>query len=339
MPQTNLPEIISKIIRKDLENGKSKKQIAHEMGITIYDIAEINNLSTSTTIKISKQKTKNELIFKIREEVKKKKTKIQVANELCISYYFVKKHTKDIRTIYRIPVELEQKIRDKVGRGITKRQVAEELKLSYDTVKKYTRDIVISKKTSPELIKQIRTNVKKYNSKIQAAKSMNISYHTVVLYTRDIKIGKGITTEIKEEIRKEVMNGKSKHQVSKDLNISYQTVIKYTKDLPSHLGGRPGIRGKTLEILKKLINDGYIICPPGYSHRYQTLRKYFPKVLRVHACGKTVIFLDDKSHIAVKALLKTSNRKIISYQELNQIIKIFDTKLETQERKEYTYRE
>lgn len=131
------------------------------------------------------------------------------------------------------------------------------------------------------------------------------------------------------------MKGKSKYQVSKELNISYQTIMKHTRDLPSHVGGRTGIRGSTLEMLKKLISNGYIICSPGYFLRYKTLRKYFPTIYRANVCGKTVIYLEDKSNTAVKALLEASNRKIISYQELNQIIKVFDTKLEKHEKKQF----
>ncbi|MCK5260800.1 MAG: hypothetical protein KAJ44_01300 [Thermoplasmatales archaeon] len=249
----------------------------------------------------------------------------------------VKNHTTDIPTIYRIPVELEQRIREEVKRGKTKIQVAEELNVSYCTVCKYTRDLIRSRKTPPEVIKQIRTYVRKYNSRIQAAIKVGVSYPTVRWYTRDIPIKRGIPSEKVEKIRMKVMKGTPKYQVAQDFNLSYLTVLKYTRDLPGHPGGRSGIRGKTLELLKKLISDGYIICSSGHTYRYQTLRKYFPTIRRVNACGKTVIFLEDKSNIAVKALLEASNKKIMSYQELKQITKVFDTSLNQHEKKQFLY--
>ena len=111
------------------------------------------------------QTTLDDIIIKtIRDQVKKGKTKIEVANELGVSYYIVKKNTKDIQTTLRIPIELEQKIREEVKKGKTKRHVAEELNISSDTVIKYTRDIPkkpkIKRKRYTELIKQIRANVK-----------------------------------------------------------------------------------------------------------------------------------------------------------------------------------
>ncbi len=40
---------------------------------------------------------------------------------------------------------------------------------------------------------------------------------------------------------------------------------------------------------------------------------------------------------AVRALPEASNKKIMSYQELNQIIKVFDTKLNRHEKKQFLY--
>ena len=95
----------------------------------------------------------------IRNRVKNGKFKIDVARELGISNYKVKKCTKDIRTTLRISKELEQRIRDEVKNGKTKRQVATDLNICRDTVIKYTKDIktkpVIKRKRSLKEIKQI----------------------------------------------------------------------------------------------------------------------------------------------------------------------------------------
>lgn len=134
------------------------------------------------------------------------------------------------------------------------------------------------------------------------------------------------------------MNGKSKYQVSKDLNISYLTVIKHTEDLTNHPKGRPGLRGETLEMLKKLTQDGYVICSPGYFHNYLTLRKHFPMICRVNVYGKTIIFLEDKSDIATRAYLESLNRKITNYHELKRIIDIFKTNMDSEEKKRYVHK-
>jgi DNA-binding CsgD family transcriptional regulator len=168
------------------------------------------------------QTTLSEIFAKvIRDKVKGGKTKIEVANELGVSYYMVKKHTKNIHTKMRIPIELEQRIREEVKKRKTKRQVAKELNISRDTVIKYTKDILINpainRKRSPELIKKIRANVRKFNSKSDTARKMGLSYYTVIWYTQDIPINRGISTKVKERIRNEVKKGKLKTQVAREM--------------------------------------------------------------------------------------------------------------------------
>ena len=99
--------------------------------------------------------------------IKKGKTKIQVVNELGISYYRVKKHTQDIPTILMIPKQLQQSIREEIKKGRSIHQTSKKLHVSRDTIIKYTRDIPkhwIKPGRSPELKKEIRKNVIKYNS-------------------------------------------------------------------------------------------------------------------------------------------------------------------------------
>jgi DNA-binding CsgD family transcriptional regulator len=290
------------------------------------------------------QTTLDNIIRKtIIAEVKKGKTKIEIANELGYSYYTVKKYTQDVHTLSRISDELIQKMRSEYHKGKSKRLVADELHVSRDTVIKYTKDLtrkpVRNKKRPKWEVGRIREYVLKYHSKSEAARRLGLSMGTVRWYTNDIPVSIGISSEKREKIRKEVMGGKSRYQVTKDLNISYLTVLRHTKDIPNHSGlGRPGIRGKTLEMLKKLMQDGYIICSPGYFHNYKTLRKYFPMICKVNAYDKTVIFFEDKSDIATRAFLESLDRKITNYHELKRIIDIFKTKMDSVEKKRYIHK-
>jgi hypothetical protein len=215
--------------------------------------------------------------------------------------------------------------------------VADELNISYDTVKKYTRTIRKKPVVSPELIKEIRENVQKYKSKLNVARMMGISYEIVRYRTQDIRVRKDIAEKKINKIRREVLNGKSKSQIAANHNISYAVVCNRTRDLPSRhqLRRWQGISGKTLDILKKLLIDGYFICTPGYYECYLILKKHFPSVQRVKMHGCTILFLKDKSNIAAKAFLERSKKKIMSYQELNRIVKVFDAKLEKNEKKNY----
>jgi len=139
---------------------------------------------------------------------------------------------------------------------------------------------------SDEFIEKIRYYVKKYNSKIDAANKFGLSYDTVLFYTRDIKLK------------------------SRKMDAEYLSFY-----------------GKSLDLLKELMKKGYAFSSKKYkTTHYIKLKKYFPNIRRTKMHGKMIYYLDDKSKIAANALLENLNKKVISYQELKQIEKIFDTK-------------
>ena len=136
---------------------------------------------------------------------------------------------------------------------------------------------------SNELISKIIDHVRKYNSKIDTANKLGLSYDIVLFYTKDIKL----------KTRK------------KDIDYS-------------------GIYGKSLDLLKELMWNGYAFSSEKYGLKeYIKLREYFPQIRRTKMYGRMIYYLDGKSKIAVNAILEISNKKVMSYQELNQIIKIF----------------
>jgi len=148
---------------------------------------------------------------------------------------------------------------------------------------------------SDELIEKIRYYVEKYNSKINAANKLGISYDTVLFYTKDIRI-------------------KSR---KKDVDYS-------------------GIYGKSLNLLKELMEKGYAFSSKKYkTTHYVKLKKYFPNITRTKIHGKMIYYLDDKSKLAAKVLLESTNKKVMSYKELKQITKVFDTELSKKEKINY----
>jgi len=286
------------------------------------------------------QTTLDDIIIKtIRERVKKGKTKIEVANELGVSYYLVKKHTKDIPTILRISVELEQQIREEVKKGKSIRQIAKELNVSRDSIIKYSRDIPkkpkIKNKRSPKLIKQIRANVRKYNSKSETARRMGLSYKTVEYYTRDIVTARGISKEIRDKIRSKVKQGKTKAQVARELKLHINIVSKNTQDIYK-VPKKPDINYKAFLLLEELMNNGYAFPSSKYGLKdYQILKKKFPSIHRIKMYGRVIFYLEDKSDIAVRAFLEVPHKKITNYYELKQVIDSFKVNINREDKKKY----
>ncbi len=289
------------------------------------------------------QTTLPEIIAKvIRDKVKSGKTKIEVANELDVSYYMVKKHTQDIPTILNIPKQLQQRIREEIKKGKSIRQAAKELHVSRDTVIKYTRDIPkkpkIKRKRSPELIKQIRANVRKYNSKFETARKMGLTYKTVGYYTEDIITVKRISKETRDKIRDKVKQGKTKAQVARELNLSISIVSNNTQDIYK-IPKKADINYRAFILLKELINNGYAFSSSKYGLKdYQILKTKFPSIHRVKMYGRVIFYLEDKSDIAARTFLESLDKKITNYHELKQVIKTFKVNMDSEEKSRYLHK-
>jgi len=150
---------------------------------------------------------------------------------------------------------------------------------------------------------------------------------------------KHLPKEIIAQIRNKVQGGKTKFRVSREHNIPKTTVYRITEDLPSRSCGWPGIRGETLQVLQKLVTHGYFVdrCH-NTKQRYIQLKKYFPTVCKVRIYGKNIFFIEGKEDAAVRALLGVIEKKIVSYQELKQITKIFNTDLSRKEKETFLFK-
>ena len=137
-------------------------------------------------------------------------------------------------------------------------------------------------------------------------------------------------------ITRKIKSGKSKYQTAKELNLPPYAVYKIAKNLPSRPCGWPGIRGGTLELLQELLTEGYAMHPCyDIKQRYKVLKKNFPTVCKVKMYGKNIFFLEDKADKAARVFLENINKKIISYQELKQITKVFGVNLTQKEKLEF----
>jgi len=141
-----------------------------------------------------------------------------------------------------------------------------------------------------------------------------------------------ISKETIKCMRKEVLNGKSKYQVAKELGLSDKAVYYHTRDIPSKNPGRTEIRGKTLELLKVLLQKGHVNCRNKCSPNFHTLQKHFPVIKRAQIAHKAVYYLEDKNKEALQALLEDKRSKVFNYQDLASISKIFQVELRKNEK-------
>lgn len=149
-----------------------------------------------------------------------------------------------------------------------------------------------------------------------------------------------ITPAKKGWIRRKIKAGKTKYQIAKELDISSKTVYYWTQDIPSKNIGWPGIRGKTLDMLQELLTKGYVF--PSCSNaqkRYLFLHKYFPTIHRINIYHQHILYLEGREDAAVRAFIdKVRCKRIMSFQELKQITKVFGTNLSKAEKEDFILR-
>ncbi len=141
--------------------------------------------------------------------------------------------------------------------------------------------------------------------------------------------------EIIDKIRQEVLTGKSKYRVAKEMGIPFQTIYTHTMDIPNQQFHETGIQGKSLELLKMLLEEGYVHSNQETHQRLRRLKRYLPMIQRAQIDGKSIYFLDDKNKLALQSMIKTKHSKIISYQELKSISKVFGVNLDSMEKHRY----
>jgi predicted transcriptional regulator len=137
------------------------------------------------------------------------------------------------------------------------------------------------------------------------------------------------------EMRRLVLSGMSKYMVAKTLQLSSSAVYYHTKDLPRGKPGNRGIRGNTLELLKQLLMDGYILSSAKNSSNLHTIKKHFPNVKRTQIDGKSVYYLNDKKKQALEAMIKQKQKKIMSYTDLSTLSTVFDVHLKIKEKQRF----
>lgn len=186
-----------------------------------------------------------------------------------------------------------------------------------------------------KIIDKIRFEVKNGKSKLQVSKELGISYKKVREYTKDIKsIKEGISNSLRKKIREEVKSGKTKRQVAIQYQVTDRTVYYHTRDICSYPLRNMRIQDKKLELMKDLLRDGYALSSKKYStNEYNKLKEYFPSICKAKMYNRVIFYLKDKKDVAARAFVENTERKIISYQELKQVTRVFDANLNIKEKR------
>ena len=89
-------------------------------------------------------------------------------------------------------------------------------------------------------------------------------------------------------------------------------VYYHTQDLPNHMYREEGLVSKTLDLLKELLKEGYVISTEENTSRLRRLQRYLPMIQRSQVGRLAVYYLDDKNKIALQSIVQQRKSKIIS---------------------------
>lgn len=187
---------------------------------------------------------------------------------------------------------------------------------------------------SKEVIEKIRQEVGDGKAKLQVARELGISRTTVEKYTRDMPRRKNYSPEEKEEIRELVKAVGVKILVSREFDIPEGTVRRITKDV-KFKPGNSTIGGKPLQLLKELMEKGYVLLENNLTYHYRILKRHFPMIQKVNAKGKSIAFLHDKKEEALRFFLQNMRYRVMSYHELKPITRLFGVNLSTGEKQKF----
>ena len=139
-------------------------------------------------------------------------------------------------------------------------------------------------------------------------------------------------------ITRKVKGGTSKYQTAKELHLASATVYRWTKDIPSRNIGWPGIGGKTINVLQELFSNGYSFANISNAQKqYIRLHKLFPSIRRIKIYNYQILYLEGREEEAARAFLVKLNKKIIGYNELKQITKVFGATLSWKEKDSFLF--
>lgn len=227
--------------------------------------------------------------MKIREQVKRGKSRYELAREFGVDPTTIYKYTRDLpkQKQKRLTSFEKQRIREEVKRGKSRYKLAREFGVDPKTIYFWTEDL----------------------PKCDRGK-------------------KSVITEgMKRKIRKMVKSGMPRHDIAKIFGVSASPIYRFTKDLPDNRG--KSIRGQTLMVLVEIMKNGYIIPKTYMEvlitkRAYRLLRNYIPiKKADLGNKKESVYFIEGKGKEAFRAFLKATKKKVMGYQQLCAIMPLF----------------
>jgi len=96
-----------------------------------------------------------------------------------------------------------------------------------------------------------------------------------------------------KKIREEAKTMKSRYEIAREFGVDHTVIYRLTSDIPTPRQRQPCIRGKCLNILQKILSDGYIYSGEN-GNEIRKLQHLLPTIIkRSQFNGKSIFYLED----------------------------------------------
>lgn len=94
------------------------------------------------------------------------------------------------------------------------------------------------------------------------------------------------------------------------------------------------VEGEALELLKQLLQDGYVYTGKN-RNKLRFLQRIFPVIKRSQFKNKSIYYLEDKNKLALKEMMKQNTSRIVSFQDLSRMSQVFNTNLDIRQKRAF----
>ena len=136
--------------------------------------------------------------------------------------------------------------------------------------------------------------------------------------------GKPYPKRLRNQVIERIESGERLIDIFKDTGISPQTMRQWADSKGLYAPRWSAFGGKTLEIFKEIINNGYFMGGVTQRSKY-ILQLHFP-VRKVRVSNRCIYFLEGNEELALKAFLENYRGKIVSGHELALVARAFRVK-------------
>ena len=188
-------------------------------------------------------------------------------------------------------------------------------------------------KLTDEDVKQIQNQLEKGKSPKKLAEKYGV--HISVIYRRAKYPyqAKYVPIDIKNKIIKKIKEGYSKAEAVQMYDIPVNTVLGFTKGLPGHKSeGNHILRKNGIELLKRLMNDGYLISD-FIIPTARNLQMHFPMICSARYKDKTFFYLKGREEETIEAFFRKKPDRIINYSTIEELSYLLGVKISKQDQK------